>query len=175
MGSNFVDLRDPLFTPDDRNKFLNITGSGLGNNRTLASAVKILEVVHAKRVRVNGAAFVSEVGIDFQFRTSDGTTLDQFLAATGVQWELVNAASFAAAVLTVRDVLPLAATPLEIGYTKVLSAQTLLNETVENEGSAGGAPDVYYPFYLFDVDRATRQLMDEVTAAGVLPAYQREF
>jgi len=34
---------------------------------------------------------------------------------------------------------------------------------------------VFYPFYLFDVDQATRQLMDEITAAGVLPAFERIF
>lgn len=177
LGVNYVDNLDPWFIPEDVGKRMEITTSALGNNRTVAgvNTVKILEVINPRRVRVDGAAFVSEVGLNYQFIPYDGVTVGRFAAATGVQWELVAAGSFAAAVLTVRDLFPLAASPLEIEYTKVLSAQILRNEAVVNAGAAGSPPNVYYPFYVFDVDRATRQLVDEITAAGVIPAYAREF
>lgn len=173
-GVNYIDSLDPLFTPDDRDKKIQLTGSVLGNN-TISPHRTILEVISSRRVRVSGAAFVAEVGLDWAFVPWDGATIGQFAAATGMQWEVINTGSAAGAVLTVRDLFPAASTAVELAYTKVLSAQVLRNEFVQNEGSAAVAPDVYYPFYVFDVDRSTRQLMDEVTAAGVLPAYQREF
>jgi len=172
VGSdNFITLLDPLFVPQDKNKQIEIAGSALGND----GARKILEYVSPKKVRVDGAAYVSEIGLTYKFNVFDGTTAGQFAAATVFTWELIDAASFVGPVLTLREALPLASTPVQIWYTSVWSAQILRNEALANEGSLGSEPGIFYPFYVFDVDRATRQLLDEITAAGVLPAYEREF
>ena len=83
--------------------------------------------------------------------------------------------AFAAPTITLGDSLPSASEAVSVWYTSVLSAQILRNEFVRNEGSLGVEPNIFFPFYLFDVDRATRQLMDEITAAGVIPEYARFF
>jgi hypothetical protein len=49
------------------------------------------------------------------------------------------------------------------------------DESVENEGSGGTAGNVYYPFYLWDIEQSIRDLLDEVTAAGVIPEFERDF
>jgi hypothetical protein len=139
----------------------------------------VLEFITPKKVRVDEsgtpADFTSESGIRYRFNPFDGSTTNVFTAATAFAWELVDASSFATTTLTLRDSLPATNTPVEVWYTTVLSAQIVRNEFVVNQGSSGSDPNIYYPFYVFDVDRATRQLLDEVTAAGVIPAYEREF
>lgn len=169
-GQHFVDILDPRFVADDVNKEIEILGSALGNNGTRI----VQEVVSPFRVRVDGSDFVNEQSIQYRFNPYNGTS-GQFEAASGFEWELIDTAVEAAGVVTIRDALPGATTDVEQWYTSVLSAQILRNEFVENKGSSASAPDVYYPFYLFDVDQTTRKLMDEVTAAGVIPEFERKF
>jgi hypothetical protein len=164
-GDNFVDLLDPLFIPEDDVKQIEIFDSVLGNNGTRNA----LEYVNPRRLRVDGAPFVSEAQLSYRFNPN------LLAASSAMVWELIDVGTNVGAVLTLREVLPLANTDVEVWYTSVLSAQILRNEFVRNDGSAGAIPNIYYPFYVFDVDRATRQLLDEITAAGIIPAYEREF
>lgn len=170
-GEHFITSMDPVFTRDDVRKQIEVVGSALGND----GPRKVLEVISAKILRVDGTDFSAEQGLQYQFNPFDGTTAGQFASASSFGWELVDASSVAGSVLTLRDSLPAANTDVAVNYTAVLSAQIVRNEFVRNDGSLGSAPNVFYPFYLFDVDRATRQLLDEVTAAGVIPAFEREF
>jgi len=168
-ANNFIDLLDPLFTPHDVGKQITVSGTVLnpGSTRT------ILQFVDHKRVRVSGIAFVAEQGVDFQLVPYDGTTTNVFAAQTAVVWELADAGTVAGTTVTPRDAFPIASGSVDVSYTAVLSAQLLRNEFVENKNTV--APNLYYPFYVFDVDRATRQLLNDVTIAGVIPAYSRIF
>ncbi|MHC4686100.1 MAG: hypothetical protein ACYTEW_17545 [Planctomycetota bacterium] len=166
VGSdNFVELLDPLFVPKDVTKELELFDSILGNNGTRT----VLEWISAKKARVDGSAFVSEQELAYQFNPNT------FVASTGARWELIDVGSVAAKTLTLRETLPASSVILGIWYTAVLSAQIVRNEFVTNEGSAGSSPNVRYPFYVFDVDLATREIIDAITAAGVIAEYEREF
>ena len=173
-ADNFITLLDPYWAQEDLGKKLTLSGSTAPV--TNDGDRIILEVLSPELVRVDGAAFTPELGLSYAFKVFDGTTDGMFVADTSTLWELIEASSVAGTTLTLRDALPAPTVrQLQIWYTSVLSAQLLRNETVQNEGSAGSVPNIFYPFYLFDVDRATRKLMDEITAAGVFPAYERKF
>lgn len=165
-GNHYVELLDALFIPEDLGKALEIIGSVLGNNSTRT----VLEVINLHKVRVSGAAFVPEASLSFRFRPWNGT-LVRFPAATALHFEVVGASTHAAGVITLRDALPAANTIVTVDYTSVLSAQLLRDETIENEGADATPPNRYFPFYVFDVDRATKQLVDDVTASGVIPKW----
>lgn len=171
LGLHYVDTLDPSFVAGDVGKQITLSGSVLGNNGTRT----ILAYVNPKRVRVSGAVFVNEQGIDWRFHPYDGVTSGNFPVQSGVEWELVDAGTVAGTTVTPRDPFPIASGNVDAQYTTIPSAQILRNEFVANEGAAAGPPDEYYPFYVFDVDRATRALVDSVTIAGVLPAYKRIF
>lgn len=167
---NAVELDDPIFAPEDVTKELEIQGSALSND----GAREVIEYITPKEVRVSGSAFDAELQLQFRFNPYDGTTSGDFPVVSGLLFEIIETGTVAVSAVTLRDALPLANDEVEVGYTTVLSAQVVRNEFVENDGSLGSEPNIFYPFYLFDVDRATRQLLDEITAAGVIPAFERE-
>jgi hypothetical protein len=55
------------------------------------------------------------------------------------------------------------------------SGQTLKNEFIANEGSSGSAGNVYYPFYVSGTDLIYQDILDEITAAGVIPRFERTY
>lgn len=156
---------DPVAGGSGDGKSIVISGSTAGNDGTY----KVLEVIDQRRIRVdNAGGFTTESGLTWAWATT-------VLQATPTDYEVVEQGSHTGVTITLGDALPSATENVELWYTTVLSAQVLLNEFVQNLASAGSAPNVYYPVYLFDVDRAIRQIVDEVTAAGVIPQYEREF
>jgi hypothetical protein len=160
-----VTLDNPLFLPEDVGKSVTISGSGLGNDGTYT----VLSWVNARQITVNNAGgFTDETGLTWEMDVA-------FQNESNMRWELVDTGTFVTTALTLRDALPLANTPARVHYTAVLSAQTLTNEFVRNEGSGGAEPNIFYPLYLFDVDLETRAIFDDVTAAGVIPRYKRDF
>ncbi|NNL48277.1 MAG: hypothetical protein HKO76_07915, partial [Acidimicrobiia bacterium] len=163
-GEHFVELTDPEFHARHVGKDVIISGSVLGigpsfNNRT----VTILEHIDHFTARVSnpGLDFVDEDELDWEFDTA-------FVTETSIPWELVDAASNAAAVLTLREALPTSPVNVEVAYTTVLSAQVVRNETIQN---LLVAPDLYHPYYLLDIDEGVKFLINTVTAAGVIPRF----
>lgn len=160
-----VTINSPLFRTNDVNKDIKITGSGSGNDGTYP-AVRFIDNYNMEVTNAGG--FTAESNVSWEFEPN-------FSVESSVDWELIDAGSTAAKVLTLRDSLPAATIGVKVWYTTVLSAQIMLNEFVTNKGEAVGAPDLYYPFYLYDVDSSTRQLVDEITAAGVIPNFDRKY
>lgn len=171
---NSVTLDDSRFTADDVGKAINISGSAIVPVSNDGDRI-ITAFISAKVVHVDGVEFQPELQLVYQFKPYDGSTIGLFAADTGVSFETVGTGGQSGSIVTTRDPLPLANTDVAVSYTSVLSAQIMRNEFVTNDGAAGSEPNIFYPFYIFDVDRATRQLLDEITAAGVIPSFEREF
>lgn len=165
-GEHFITLRDAWLREKDVGKTIAITGSGLGNN----VSVEVLEYVSDRVVRTDHpvSGFTAESGLTWEFEPD-------FDNESNVDWELIGAGSEAAKVLTLREVLPAATSDVLVEYSTGLSAQALANEFVENQGSAGSAPDIYWPFYIFDVARDIQAIIDDVTASGVIPRFRRDY
>jgi hypothetical protein len=133
---------------------------------------QIVEVIDSRTVRVdhpNAAGFTTETGLTWEFDIND------FEASAAAEFEVIERGSASTPTITLGDSLPSASEEVHCLYTAVLSAQVLRNEFVENDGSGGAEPDIWYPFYLFDVDLETRRIIDDVSAAGVIPQYRREY
>ena len=154
-------LESPRFSSRDVGKNLVVSGSALGNDGTYP----IVALVSPYEVTITGALVAEDVTM---------TLAADFVVEAGVRWELVEVGTSVATALTLRDALPAANTPVKVSYSTVLTAQLMLNEFVTNTGEGGsGAPDLYYPFYLFDVDSSTSDVINEITAAGVIPRFTR--
>lgn len=162
-GEHFITLDEPWFISYDVGKQIDISGSILGNN----GARTVQEYITPWKVRVDGSAFVSELELNYQFHPN------VFVTASNVWYELIDAGSNADTALTVRESFPASDSIVHIGYTSVLSAQILKNTFITNEGSGGSEDNIYYPFYVFDVDSSTQELLTAITAAGVIPEYER--
>jgi hypothetical protein len=153
-----VTLDEPWFGLKDASKSIVISGSALGNDGTYS----ILEFISPHQLRVdNAGGFAAEVVLTWKFLAS-------FTVEASVKWELVEAGSIAGAVLTLQDTLPLAVCPVEVNFTIFESAQILLNEFIQNLGT-------YYPFYLWDADRFIQAILDDISAAGVIPRYEIDY
>jgi hypothetical protein len=158
-----VTLSDPWFHPKDVGKDITTSGSALlGAPNDLTT--EILAYVSPYQVRVAAGTYTDETGLTWEFTPN-------FTVEANLRWELIDAASEAAQVLTLREALPSANTDVDVQYTTVLSGQVLLHEFIQN---LQVAPDLYWPLYLWDIDAITRALMDMITAAGVIPEYERE-
>jgi len=123
------------------------------------------------RVDVTGhpdGGFNTETNLTWKFQP-------YFDSESGIRWEIVGAGSVAGKNITLRDSLPNSSQPVRIWYTAVLSAQALENESVTNEGSDGAEPNIFYPFYLWDVDMETRSILEDVSAEGVIPKFERDW
>jgi hypothetical protein len=154
---------NPRFIPRDVGKTLNIVESDVGNDDTypIVGYVSPNEIV----VDISGhsAGLITEETIKWKFDPD-------FVAESSIPWELVDAGSAAAAVLTLRDSLPQATQPVTAHYTTVESAQTLLNEVEVNAGSGAR-----YPFYLSGVAERIQRILEDVSAAGVIVRYHRNW
>ncbi len=158
-GEQLIELTDPLLHARHLGKDIIITGSVIGNNRTV-TLLGMFDPLNGE-VSQPAAAFIDEDELNWEFDT-------EFVAESTIPWELVETGTNVAAALTLREALPNSPTALEVQYTKVLSAEVLRNEFVQNLGSS---PDQYYPFYLLDVDEGIQSLIELVTAAGVIPRF----
>ena len=183
VATDIVTLSDPWLRPEDAPKTITISGSAslptndgdypilaLGGAPGLTGADALLTPRQA-RVDVTGhpnGVFGVEFNLDWKFKPD-------FAAEASIPWELVDAGSAVGAVLTLRDALPQANQPVRVWYTAVESSQILRSEFTTNDGSGGSEPNIYYPFYLSDVDTQTRAIFDDATAAGVIPDYERPF
>lgn len=162
-GRHYVEIDEPWFSVAmDATKQIKITGSLLGNNSTR----EVLEVVSPYLVEVDGADFVSEAGLTWEFDPDFGTE-------NGILVDVIDTVGIASNVLTTRDAMPLE--DFDVTYSAMPSAQLLKNEFVTNEGSGGSAGNVYYPLYLLDADLIIQGILDDVTAAGVIPHYNRTY
>lgn len=165
---SLVILEEDWFRPNDVGKEINISGSGLGNDGdypVVAWGSSIFVVVDAS---VLASGFVAESLLTWKFNPD-------FVTAASVNYEIIDAGSVAGETLTARQAWPTSGQEVTVDYTAVLSAQLMRNETIENEGSGGAEPNIFYPFYLWDVEQSIRDLMDAVTAAGVIPEFERDF
>jgi len=170
-SESFLILEEPWFRPKDAAKSVVISGSGLGNDGTYPATGWVSELSLQVDASALAAGFAAESLLTWKFDPS-------FVNEASVSYEVIDAGTVAAKTLTVHASepgWPNAAQPVVVDYTAVLSAQLMRNESVENEGSGGSAPNVFYPFYLWDVEQGIRDLMDEVTAAGVIPEFERDF
>jgi hypothetical protein len=158
-STQYLELLDPLLHSKHIGKDIIISGSALGNNRTVTLATMEHERLGA--VTNPGADFIDEDELDWEFDT-------EFVNESNIPWELVDAASKSGVNLTLREALPAATTGVRVHYTTVLSAQLLRNEFTRNLGTGS---DLYYPAYLFDIDAGIKAMIDLVTAAGVIPRF----
>jgi|WetSurMetagenome_2_1015567.scaffolds.fasta_scaffold01389_2 hypothetical protein len=158
-GKHLVTSAKPRFTDRDPGKAVTISGSTAvpPNNGTFI----VLEIEDEYTASVSKpGGFVTESDLTWKF-TPD------FDVET-VRFEVIDTASWSSGAIAVRDALPAAVTPVVVRFTTIPSAQIVLNEFVENTGEA---PELFYPFYLFDVDRLTREIIEAIVAAGVTPRY----
>jgi hypothetical protein len=163
VTGKMVTVKSPMMRPVDEGKSLEIVGSTEGNDGTYP----ILEWIDAYTVRVDKTTdFANETSLQWNF-------LAAFAVETAISWEIVDAGTPTAAVLTLADALPDSISGVVARYTTVRSAEILANETVGNLGTAG---HTYYPAYLADADADLRALITEdVLAAGVIPRFERDW
>lgn len=162
-GDHWIELDDRWFHDYDVGKQIEILGAGPN-----AGTRAVVAFVSPTLIQVGGGDFVTEDELSWRFNPNN------FSVETGLFWEAVGVGSNVGPALTLRDPLPSTTTVVAVGYTSVLSAQLLRSHLVRNEGSAGAAGAVYYPFYLFDAaNQQLRDLIDAVTAAGVIPEFER--
>ena len=167
---SFVILEEPWFRPVDVGKSVVITDSALGNDGTYP----ITDWIDPYSVMVDatglGTGFTAESDLTWKFDVSA-----YFTTESNVKYELIDAGTVATKTLTVRQAWPNTAQPVVVNYTSVLSMQLMRDETVENEGSGGVEPGIFWPFYLWDIDQGIRDLLDAITAAGVIPEFERDW
>ncbi len=118
-------------------------------------------------VKASSATFVTETGLAWR---ADPV----FVNETGLDWELSDTGTEAAGVLTLRQAMPALSGAqtriLRAGYTDVLSAQLLEDNTIQNLFVGPGLQDYSrYPFYLSDPLGVVRSYLDIITVAGVIP------
>lgn len=164
-GDSYVTIKNPWFSLKDVGKDLSIAGSSLGND----GSYPIEERISPYKVRVtNAGGFTSELNLSWSLDVD-------FVAESGIKWELIDTGTFVSNVITIDEALPNANTKVTVEFTAMPSAQMLENEFVDNEGSGGSAGNVYYPFYVSGTDLAYQEILDEITAAGVIPRFERTY
>jgi hypothetical protein len=152
--------RSSRFCSLDAGKTLTISTGGANDD-----TYPVLSVIDSKEVKLDttahGAGLVTEADITWKFTPN-------FVTESSIPWELVDAGTNAAAVLTLHGgvTLPQATQPVDVQYTTVKSAQLLLDENEENAGSGAR-----YPFYLFGVNERIQKIIQDVSAAGVIPKF----
>jgi hypothetical protein len=148
------------FVSQDAAKSLVIPTSAVGN----ADTYPILTVESAREVKLDitghPGGLVTEKKLGFKF-------LADFATESGIDWELIAAGSAAAAVLTLRETLPDASAAVRVLYTTSLSGVLRRNETV--------ARDDAYPGYIGGVDERLQALLDNMTAAGIIPRFLKGY
>ncbi|OGO08151.1 MAG: hypothetical protein A2Y61_00260 [Chloroflexi bacterium RBG_13_60_13] len=166
--------------PDDIGKTIVISGSSLGNDGSYTITALIeagtgtdystynTPVTGAKThiARVSGAPpFTPEPNLEYRLDPA-------FQTEAGLAWQLSDASSFVADTLTLRNALWANGLAMEIHYSNVYSGQLLEDGNVENTVGAGPTYE-YWPFYLADPLGLVAAYVDDLTAAGVIPEYER--
>lgn len=180
-----VPVEGTLFQyPDDLGKSVEVMSSSLGNNGSwvITDLLEMGTLVSLKTgyatplptktniAVLSGASFVTEPGLDWRL-------VPDFTTESNVEWVVAGMGSMVGNTITLPQNLPIASTDarriLAVVYSQVLSAQVLLNATIENF-IQGGFPVTweYYPFYLADPLGYVRQYLEEITAAGVIADFQ---
>jgi len=180
-----VPVEGPLFQfPDDLGKSVEVMNSSLGNNGSwvITDLLEMGTLVSLKTgyatalptktniAVLSGASFVTEPGLDWRL-------LPNFTTESNVEWVVAGMGSMVGQTITLPQNLPISSSGarriLAVVYSQVLSAQVLLNATIENF-IQGGFPVTweYYPFYLADPLGYVRQYLEEITAAGVIADFQ---
>lgn len=163
INSARIILQDAFFTLKDIGKTIKVSGSSQGNDGNYT----VLDFVDTKTLIVdNATGFSAETDVIVEF-------VPNFEAETQVVAELIGTGSAVGKNLTLRSNLPQANQDVIVEYTKVLSAQLMRNESIKNLGSGASAPNIFYPFYLIDVDLPTKILCEEIKAAGIKINYSR--
>lgn len=148
------------FVSQDAAKSLVIPTSAEGNDDTYP----ILAVISKREVQLDVSGhpggLVTESNLGFKFAPD-------FVNEVGIEWQLIDAGSFAGVNLTLREALPAANVDVRVEYTTALSAVLLRDETVVRGDS--------YPFYIQGIDERLQELISSITAAGVIPRYFKEY
>jgi len=169
--------------PDDLGKKVEILNSSLGNNgswvigtlREMGTLVDLDSYATKLPTKTNvaelvGASFVTEPGLNWRI-------LPNFQTESNVEWVVAGMGSMVGNTITLPQNLPISSSDarriLAVVYSQVLSAQVLLDASIEN-AVQGGFPVTweYYPFYLADPLGYVRQYLEEITAAGVIADFQ---
>lgn len=165
--------------PDDLGKTLVISDSSLSNDGpyeidTLLDPDTLVDLESFATPGFPQFTDVCEVTSSPPFATETDLTyrIDPDVETEGtVEWELSDAGSLSGTTLTLRQSLPIGSADanrvLNARYSQLLSAQLLLDVTVENDPA-----DTWFPFYFSDPLALIRFYLDDVTAAGVLPEYR---
>jgi hypothetical protein len=155
--TSFVTRRD-RFTSRDVGKTFTVTGGANAGDHIITA------VTNARLAVCAASTFVTQTSVPWKFKP---TFVNE---GPGIDYVLTNAGSNVAAALTLRQSLPQVNQPVTVHYTDVKSAQVLQDETVVNTNGTA-----YYPFYLSGPDEWIRTLLEDVTAAGVIPKFRNPF
>ena len=151
---------EPRFVALDAPKSIILSGSAVGNDDTypVVSVISPTEI----EVDITGhpGGLVTESNMAYAW---DAT----FVNESNIPWTLVVAGTLAGAVLTLRELLPAATVDVRVEFSTVPSAILRRDETVVRGDS--------YPFYLQGVDERLQALIDSITAAGVIPRFERGY
>lgn len=155
-------LIDPITLADIDNQFPATSGDFEAATPELNTPGEIPIVAHTH---------IIETTVDLPDSSSDAEfdwhLVPNFATDANVAYELVNAGTLAGMTLTLRQALPISAPfIIDVGYSTVLSAQ-VLDESDDNIESPSGVFS-FHPFYLFDNFGFIRDVLQLVTAAGVL-------
>ncbi len=157
-----------LLDPDDSTAF---TTTGVPPDLDLTDTSRTPKKTNI--ARVSAANFITETAIAWRLNPD-------FVVESGLSWEISDVGSVAGVaptVITLRQSLPVLATPvgtitrvLSVTFSNVLSAQVLLDVTVQNLLVTAGPPRVYshYPFYLADTLGFIRAYLDIIRKAGAI-------
>jgi len=179
----------PFAFPDMLGQYIYISGSAHGNDG-IYRITRILEsdtgldmagwLTPGLRDTSNVCEVVSYPGGDpVTFVAEGGLGWCQepdFIAETGLAWEVGDMGTFAGDTLTLPQALPLPYVShftrvLEVKFSQVRSGQLLRNAHVVNEMLLPPAYR-YYPFYLADPLGFVRSYLDAIVAAGIIPEYE---
>ena len=155
--TTFLTARDRFTDMDIGKTFTIAAGANAGDH--IITALNT-----ARSVTCAASTFVTQTDVGWEFKPAFVNE------GPGIAWELTNAGSNVAAVLTLRRNLPQALQPVRVRYSDVNSAQILSNETVVNTGGT-----LYYPFYLSGPDAWIKALIDDITAAGVIARFRNPY
>jgi hypothetical protein len=154
--TTFVTTRDRFASTDIGKTITVASGANAGDH-------VITAFTDARHVTCAASTLVTQVDTPWAFKVT-------FTNEAAIAYELTDAGTNAAAVLTLRQSLPQVNQPVTVHYADVESAQVLLDETVENTGGT-----LYYPFYIAGPDEWIKALLDDITAAGVIPCFSNPF
>lgn len=140
------------FGPASIGKTLRVVIGGVNVDRVIAA------VIDKRRVRVTAPFPAATTGATWSY-------LPAFGVEAGLTWELYRA-TVIGSVIHLPRMLPGVHTDVYVDYTAVRSGVLPIDTTEHNL-----TPTTFYPFYLSDVDTWLRNLLSELTVAGVIPKF----